>query len=164
MAIVNLCVWKRQFISQPGVQGQTRLELKSILRVRVEIISTQTAREIASTLKEEDRLAELKARERIANREIGKDKKAVASDALEHIDLIMFVPPAEFEFVAAINPGQRTSNIEGVFVGIPWASNGVSDGRKSGHLHEGRANGRVQRRLVLESQTAGCGVVHMLVK
>src|SRR6202790_2351313 len=47
-------------------------------------------------------------------------------------------------------------------LGLPL--NGVSDGRKSGHLHEGRANGRVQRRLVLESQTAGRGVVQMLVK
>ena len=84
--------------------------------------------------------------------------------AVGMVSIMVPVAAAEFEFVPAMNPGHRAGNIQSVLIGISRAGNGIADGGEAGNLNEGRADGGVQRRLILEAQTRGSDVVQMLVE
>lgn len=87
LQVVFFGVRRRHFVPQPVVNGQPRRNFPGILRVEVEGLATQIAREIAASLQKENRLAEQEAGERIVNRKCGEHKETVGGDALEYIDL-----------------------------------------------------------------------------
>src|SRR5256885_12742409 len=163
-AILYFGVRKWNFVTQTIVQGEAGSDFESILRVDIEIISAQTAGEIATALQKENRLADFKTCERVCERRIYKNEKAVAGDSLQYVDLIVAVAAAEFHFVASANPGERAVQIEGVFVSVARTRDRIAYGSKACDLNEWRAECGVERGLVGEAERGRIGVIDVLVK
>ncbi len=109
-------------------------------------------------------MSDFKTRKRVCKRRIHENEKAIAGDSLQHVDLIVTVAASEFHFVASANPGERTVQIESVFVSVARTGDRIADGSKSCDLNERRAEGGVERRLVGEAERGGIGVIDVLVK
>ena len=101
---MDFAVGRRQFIAQPRVQRETRIYFEGILRITIEVLPAYATREIASSLKEEDRLAYHEAGECIGKWKRREDKKTVCSDTLQHVDALMLIAATKLQFVLAANP------------------------------------------------------------
>src|SRR5260221_12073374 len=162
-AIFDFGVRERNFVTQAVVQSKARIDFERILRVDVEVISAQAAPKISATLQEENRLSDFKTRKRVCNRRIHENQNAIARDSLQHVDLIVTVAASEFHFVASANPGERTVQIESVFVSVARTRDRISNGSKACDLNKWRAEGRVERRFVGKTERSGIGVVCVFV-
>src|SRR5256885_2774237 len=163
-AILYFGVRKWNFVTQSVVQDEARREFESILRVDIEIISAQAAGEIAAPLEKENWLADFETCERVCERRIYENEKAVTGNSLQYVDLIVAVASAEFHFVAAANPRERTVQIESDFVSVARTRDLIADGSKACDLNEWRAECGVERGLVGEAECCRVGVIDVLVK
>src|SRR5438046_8804220 len=84
--ILYFGVGKWNFVTQAVIQSEARREFESILRVDIEIISAQAAGEIAAALEKENRLADFETCERVRERRIHENEKAVTGNSLQYVD------------------------------------------------------------------------------
>src|SRR6185437_3459354 len=85
-------------------------------------------------------------------------------DAENGVDLVATIAAAEFHFVAANDPTERTGNVKRVLIGITRAGDGIPDGRVACYLDEWRPGRDRQRGIVLETKISGSLVVQVLVE
>ena len=128
------------------------LDFIRILRVPVRIVAANTAREIADTLQEDDRLPGKKASECVCYWERLEYEEAVGRDPLQHIDLLMLVSAAEFQRVLTTHPSQRSRVVEDVVVGVTRSRDRITNIGITIHLDERWSGSDVETRLVLESK------------
>ena len=138
--------------------------LKRVLRIQIEIVSAKAARRIAAALQEQNRLPNQEARECIVDRRRREHKESVRRDAEQHVDLIVTISAAKFEFVAAVNPGHRAGNVEIVLISVARAGDGIADGGVSADLHEWWSRCGVELGAVLKTQVGRQRVVDVLVE
>ncbi len=80
---MNFGVWKRQFITQAGVEAQPRVDFESVLSIAVQGIASNTPGKITAALEEDDRLTKQEGGERVGDdRERHEDKEAIGGDSL----------------------------------------------------------------------------------
>jgi hypothetical protein len=77
------------------------------LRVKIQIAAAEVTGEIAAPLQEENRLAKQETGKRIVDGERRENKKAVAGDTLQDVEALVLVAAAEFQCMAATDPGKR---------------------------------------------------------
>jgi hypothetical protein len=164
LAIFLFGVRERNFVAKAVVQGEAGRDFVGVLRIEVYGVAAQIAGEVSAALKEDERLAEKKTGEGVAEGYGDEDEKAVAGNALQDVEAVVVVTAAEFHLVEATNPGKRTGEVEIAVIGVARSGDGIADGSESGNLNEWRADGSVERGLVLETQAAGSGVVGVLFK
>src|SRR5271170_944690 len=104
-----------------------RLDPIRVLHVPVRIVAANTAREITDALQEDHGLPSEEAGKCICDRERREYEEAVGRDPLQHIDPLVLVSAAEFQFVLAAHPAQRTRQVVDIFIGVARAGDRVTD-------------------------------------
>src|ERR1700691_6147290 len=135
-----------------------------VLHVPVPIVAANTAREIADALQEDHGLPSEEAGECICNRERREYEEAVGRDPLQYIDLLTLVSAAEFQFVLAAHPGQRSRQIIDIFIGVARAGDRITHLGIAVYLNKWRSSSDIETRVVLKSKLRGWLMVLMLAE
>lgn len=140
-AVFDFGVREGQLITKTDIQSQTRGDFVFVLSIEIQAVSAQSAGGISAALKEDGGGAAEEAGESVGEGSGREHEKAIGGDAVEHVDGVVSVAAAEFHFVATANPGDRTGKVDGVFVGVAGAGDGIAGGSVAADFQERRANG-----------------------
>src|ERR1700677_718682 len=129
-----------------------RRDLIRVLHIPVRIVAANTAGKIADALQEDHGLSSEEAGECICDREGREYKEAVGRDPLQRIDLLALVSAAEFQFVLAAHPGERSRHIVDIFIGVARAGDRITHLGIAVYLNKWWSGSDIETRGVLKSK------------